>query len=166
MNNAIKRIGTRKQITDVSSEYLRLANEDEKAGQCLLASGHYRHAAYFFIQAMEKYVRVKIFQLVNPNTEYFRERTRTHNLDDLLDFLIEIVGTTPIIRDQVKSQLDNNVLEGVRFGMLHNDLRYPYYRDKSGSHETTIISRQDAEICHQRLVRLKPFVQEIDRLRR
>lgn len=166
MNRPVKRIGVRKQITDVSSEYLRFAAEDENAGQCLMTSGHYRHAAYFFIQAMEKYVRAKIFQLVNPDTEYFRERTRTHNLDDLLEFLIEIVGTTPIIRDQVKSQLENNVLEGVRFGMLHNDLRYPYYRDKFGTHEIISMSGEDAEICHQKLVRLKPFVREIDRLRR
>lgn len=166
MNKSIKRIGARKQITDVSSEYLRLANEDENAGQCLMTSGHYRHAAYFFVQAMEKYVRAKIFQLVNPNTEYFRERTRTHNLDDLLDFLIEIVGTTPIIKDQVKSQLENNVLEGVRFGMLHNDLRYPYFRDKLGTHETIVMGKEDAEICYQRLIRLKPFVRDIDRLRR
>lgn len=58
---------------------------------------------YFYVQAMEKYVRTQIFSLVNPNTSYFRERTRTHNLDDLIEFLIEIICTN----DQIKNQLRN-----------------------------------------------------------
>lgn len=167
MNKAIKHIGTLKQgIKDVSSEYFRLAQEDEAAAQFLQNSGHYRHAAYFFIQAMEKYVRAKIFQLVNADNEYPRERTRTHNLDELLEFLIEIVCTAPLIKDQVNGQLEDYVLEGVRFGMLHNDLRYPFYQEKQKVHSVVLVGQADSEICHERLERLKPFLRDIDRLRR
>jgi HEPN domain-containing protein len=166
MSVQVKRIGVKQGITDVSAEYARLADEDEAAGRFLQSHGHYRHAAYFFIQAMEKQVRAKIFQLVNPDNEYFRECTRTHNVDELLDFLVEIVGSTPLIREQVKGQLENNVLEGVRFGMLHNDLRYPFYQEKSRAHAVIVIRQQDSEMCCGRLERLKPFLRDIDRLRR
>jgi hypothetical protein len=68
-------------ISDIAAEYRRLAQEDETVGH------------YLLVQAMEKYTRPTIFGLVNPNAAYIRERTRTHDLDRLLEFLVEIVGT-------------------------------------------------------------------------
>lgn len=44
---------------DASSEYNRLAREDERVGLILKDRGEYRHSIYFLIQAMEKYVRAK-----------------------------------------------------------------------------------------------------------
>lgn len=167
MNKSQKFVGTLKSgITDISSEYLLLAQEDEEVGRLLLRSGRYRHAAYFFIQAMEKLVRYKIFQLVNANNEFFRKQTRTHNLDELLDFLVDILGKTPLIKEQVKGQLENFVLEGVRFGKLHNDLRYPFYVEKTSNFALVAVGQHDAEFCCERLERLKSFLKDIDRLKK
>ena len=52
------------RLSDVAAEYLALAQEDEKVGQLLISQGQYRHAIYFLVQAMEKYVRCTIFGLV------------------------------------------------------------------------------------------------------
>ncbi len=104
------------RLSDVAAAYLGLAQEDEKVGQLLISQGQYRHAMYFLIQAMEKYVRCTIFGLVNPNTEYFRNRTRTHDLDELLDFLVEIACPNTTVQGQVREQLRDFVLGGVRFG--------------------------------------------------
>ena len=148
MNNPSRFIGKlNHNIQNVADEYHQLALEDEEVGRFLLASRRYRHAVYFFVQAMEKHVRFKIFTLVNADTEYFRNRTRTHNLDDLLNFLVEIVNGNQIIQDQVRNQLDSFVLEGVRFGKLHNDLRYPFYIEKLNSCAMVQIEKSDAELA-------------------
>ena len=115
---------------------------------------------------MEKYARFRIFSIVNPDTEYYRNLTRTHNLDELLDFLVEVVNSNPLIRAQVKDQLDNFVLGGIRFGKLHNDLRYPIYSEKYRNYSMLKLSREDAEITLDKLEKLKLFLRDLDRLRR
>jgi len=152
--------------TDIWQEYLRLALEDEEVGILLYDKGKYRHSVYFFLQAMEKQVRAKIFSFVNPDTEYFRNRVRTHNLDELLDFLIEIVSNKENIRDQVKGQLEEHVLDGVKFGMLHNNLRYPIYREKSRSYSHLVIDEDDADRMWEKLKKLKVFISDINLLTR
>jgi hypothetical protein len=159
-------IGTLKyEVKDVADEYQRLAVEDEEVGCFLLAHHKYRHAVYCFVQAMEKYVRFKIFTLVNADLEYFRNRTRTHNVDDLLGFLVEIVSANPLIQEQVHNQLDHFVLEGVRFGKLHNDLRYPVFMEKSQAYARLQVEKHDAELALQKLENLKIFLRDIDRLK-
>ncbi len=146
MPSSIKYIGhLDHQLSDLSAEYLSLAADDEQAGNLLLARQKYRHAVYFFVQAMEKLVRHKIFMLVNPQAEYFRNRTRTHNLDELLDFLIEIASSQPPVREQVRTQLETYVLGGIRFGKLHNDLRYPSFSERSGAYAMLRVDEADAQ---------------------
>ena len=95
------RIGkTKLNIPTPEIEYRRLDEDDEAAAHALADSGHFRQAVYLFVQAMEKHIRAAIFMRVNPNTTYFRENTRTHNVDELLDFLVEIVGGNDIVRQQ------------------------------------------------------------------
>ena len=152
-------------IQNVADEYRRLAIEDEDVGRFLLANRKYRHAVYCFVQAMEKHVRFKIFTLVSADVEYFRTRTRTHNLDDLLTFLVEIVSANQLIKEQVGDQLNNFVLEGVRFGKLHNDLRYPFHMERSNSFAMLQIEQDDAELALAKLQKLKVFLRDIDRLK-
>ncbi|GAX45559.1 hypothetical protein NIES4075_65800 [Tolypothrix sp. NIES-4075] len=167
MNKPIKHIGNfEHKVNDVASEYENLALADEEAGVFLLSNGKYPHAAYFFVQAMEKYVRYRIFSLVNPNTEYFRKRTTTHSLDQLLDFLIEIVSSNSVVQEQVKEQLYTHVLGGVRFGKLHNDLRYPSFSDRYESYSMLRVTQKDAAFTHEKLQRLKNFLKDIHRLAR
>jgi HEPN domain-containing protein len=153
-------------LPDISFEYHKLACEDEEVAHLLYINEKYRHSAYFFLQAMEKYVRARIFNLVNPDVEYFRNRARTHNLDELLDFLIELVSSKGITQDQVKAQIEQYVLGGVKFGMLHNNLRYPFYIEKSHTYSILQIDREAAELMCEKLKSLKAFLQDIDMLRR
>ncbi len=153
-------------VINVADEYQRLAMADEEVGRFLLANQKYRHAVYCFVQAMEKHVRFKIFTLVNADLEYFRNRTRTHNVDDLLSFLVEIVSANPLVQEQIRNQLDRFVLEGVRFGKLHNDLRYPVYLERSQSYARLQVEKNDAELALQKLEKLKVFLLDIDRLKR
>jgi hypothetical protein len=166
MEHTTQYIGTLDyDVRDVADEYQRLAMEDEEVGRFLLAQHKYRHAVYCFVQAMEKYVRFKIFTLVNADLEYFRNRTRTHNVDDLLSFLVEIVSANPLIQEQIHNQLERFVLEGVRFGKLHNDLRYPVYMERSQTYARLQVDKNDAELALQKLEKLKMFLRDIDRLK-
>jgi HEPN domain-containing protein len=150
---------------DVTFQYRALAEEDERVGRQLLEQGAYRQAAYLIVQAMEKYVRVRIFAVINPTFPLYQRRTRTHDLDDLLDFLLEIVVSEDI-REQVRSQLKDHVLGGVRFNELHNDLRYPIWLSKRRSYASLQIDRAAAETVVKRLEALKQFLAGLDRLRR
>ena len=69
-------IGRFRHKVKVSVEYANTSKSDEAAAQALAQSGHYRQACYFLIQAIEKAIRSKIFTLVNPNLEYFREKIK------------------------------------------------------------------------------------------
>lgn len=153
-------------VTNLAAEYLALAQGDEKVGQLLIEQGQYRHGIYFLVQAMEKYVRSTIFGLVNPNTDYFRKRTLTHNLDDLLAFLREIICSNTELREQVRLQMENHVLGGILFGALHNDLRYPYFDEHRQSYALLSVSHQDADITLERLQMLKQFLKDIHQLQR
>jgi HEPN domain-containing protein len=158
-------IGRREyNVTDVSAEYRTLAESDEKVGQLLIGQGQYRHGIYFLVQAMEKYVRSTIFGLVNPNTDYFRQRTLTHNLDDLLAFLREIICSNAELREQVRLQMQDHVLGGIKFGALHNDLRYPNFDERRSSYFVLQTERKDADTVYARLQTLKQFLKDIHQL--
>jgi HEPN domain-containing protein len=153
-------------LRDVAAEYQTLAQEDEQVGTLLIGRQQYRHGVYFLVQAMEKYVRSTIFGLVNPNTAYFRERTRTHDLDALLAFLVEIASADPVVQDQVRRQIEQHVLGTIRFGNLHNNLRYPAYLDRRQSYALLRVGCEDAKVVSGRLQTLKRFLGEIHQLQR
>jgi len=165
MSNPPNQIGRfNRNVPNIASEYQRLAQEDEEVGLLLVKSQKYRHAIYFFIQSMEKYIRYRIFLLVNAENNYFREKTRTHNVDELLDFLVEITSSDPVIRDQIKKQLDDYVLGGVRFGDLHNNLRYPFFSNHHQAYSMLGVGQADASLVHDKLQKLKLFLRDIDKL--
>jgi len=153
-----------KTAMTASTEYLHLAENDERVSILLLQVEEYRHAMYFMIQAMEKYVRHTVFTLVNPELSYYREKTRTHNVDDLIDFLVSIICTDKNLQDQVKQQIYDNILGGTRFGKLHNDLRYPFFSDKNNCYYSLSITKNDALTTQTRLHHLKLFLKDSHRL--
>lgn len=153
-------------IVEVADEYRAIAEEDEQAALLLIHARKYRNAVYFLVQAMEKHVRATIFGLVNPNTGYFQDRTRTHNLDDLLDFLVEITSSDPTVQGQVRSQLHGFILGGIRFGKMHNDLRYPQYSVRHKTYSVLRVTARDAEVTFQRLQTLKQFLKDMQKLTR
>jgi HEPN domain-containing protein len=81
-----EQIGRFRRRVDVSIEYARLAREDEQAANLLADASHYRQAVYFVLQAMEKHLRAKIFTLVDPTNEYFRQANRNHSVEDAAKF--------------------------------------------------------------------------------
>jgi hypothetical protein len=59
---------------------------------------------YFLVQAMEKYIRAKIFTLVNASLEWIRERNRSHSLADSIDFLLEVITRDAMVRNHVRQR--------------------------------------------------------------
>ncbi|KJD18299.1 hypothetical protein VE30_13760 [Vreelandella aquamarina] len=154
-------IGKFRHKIDVSSEFFKLSRGDEVSAKILAEKGQFRQACYLLIQAMEKAIRAKIFSLVNPNIEYFRDRNRTHSLDSAVEFLIEIVSTDNIVRNQVSQQLNTHVLGNTKYGHLHNNLRYPSYFKKYDSYSTIEVGKDDFDILSNRLMLLRKFLDDI-----
>lgn len=149
---------------ELSAEYARLAHEDEQASKLLHDSGNYRHAMYFAIQAMEKYVRAKVFSLVDGKNYDVRYRHRNHSIEGALDSLVEVVNHDPIVREQVTKQLQQYVIGETRFNHLHNNLRYPAYFEKYQIYSSLDVTRRDSIELLQKLDTLKRFLAELDRV--
>lgn len=159
------KIGEFKHHIDVAIEFMHLAKEDEEAASILEQSKKYRQATYFLIQAMEKHVRAKIFTLVNPNLEYFRERNRTHSLEDAISFLIEIIAkNNPIIEQQIKNQLHKHVIGDTAYNHLHNNVRYPVFFRKHNSYSILNVNLEDYSILKERFCSLKKFLNDLHQL--
>ena len=158
-------LGKLNHNVSVSYEYDKLAQEDERVGLLLRDAGKYRHSIYFLIHAMEKYVRAKTFSIVDARNSYFRERERNHSVEAALEFLIEVINGNPLIRDQIKKQLREHVLGDIRFNLLHNNLRYPFYSERYNSYSCLEVTRTDNELIIQKLNALKGFLAGIDRFK-
>ncbi|KAB7663902.1 HEPN domain-containing protein [Plesiomonas shigelloides] len=156
-------IGKFRNNVSVSTEFAQLSRDDEAAADLLAERGQLRQACYFIIQAMEKSIRAKIFTLVNPNIEYFRDRNRTHSLDSAVEFLIEIISTDNIIQNQVSLQLKSHVLGNTNYRYLHNNLRYPTYSHKYDTYSTLTVSLSDFTKLKNRLLLLRVFLNDLHR---
>ena len=159
-------IGTfRRKVGVLAAEYQHLADEDEAVGLLLLAQNRHRHAAYLFIQAMEKVVCACILQL--RNDQEMRERLKHHRLDDIVETLIGCLESHEFpldLRDALKKQLDGLVIRGLKFGELHNNLRYPRFQGRQGRFEVLELGLTDADSLLSRLEALKKFAKEIAKL--
>ncbi|ADK14892.1 MULTISPECIES: HEPN domain-containing protein [Clostridium] len=157
-------LGNIRHNIDVSNEYYMLAKKDEEVGNILMERCEYRHAIYFFIQAMEKYIRAKIFRLVDPKLDYFRKRNQTHSIESAIEFLIDIISPDKNIQQQIKEQLNKYVLQDIKFQQLHNNLRYPYYSSKYNSYSMVDFRSLDCSGIYIKLHDLKDYLQELNRL--
>jgi len=154
-------IGKFRHKINVASEFAQISKEEEVAADSLAAVGHFRQACYFLIQAIEKAIRAKIFTLVNPNLEYFRERNRTHSVESAVEFLIEIVSTDKLIQEQVSKQISYYVLGKTEYSKLHNNLRYPAYFSKYDSYSTLDVNKNDYDELKNRLSLLRKFLDDL-----
>jgi len=154
-------IGKFRHNINVALEFRSLSKADESVAEILAANEEYRHACYFIVQAMEKSIRAKIFNLVNPNIEYFRERNRTHSLESAVEFLIEIVSTNPLIQEQVSKQLNEYVLGNTQYNRLHNNLRYPTYFNRYDSYSILDVYDTDFKTLKSRLNSLNNFLADL-----
>jgi HEPN domain-containing protein len=157
-------VGHLRHNVQIIEEYAQLALNDERIATLLMRQGEYRHACYFFIQAMEKLVRATIFTRVDPYNRYFRDETRTHDIEELLDFLLKVVSTEPDKRTSLKEKLDTYVLADTYFERIHNDLRYPKFSEHYQSYSVLEVKVEDAMHIQHRLQELKRFLDEMKSL--
>jgi hypothetical protein len=159
------RLGSPRQCAGLADEYRSIALADEKAALLLEQDGHHRQAMYFWVQAMEKHIRAKIFTLVNPELEWVRNKNRSHSLEEAIEFLLEVLTADSVVREQIRIQICERVLRGIRFARLHNDLRYPFYSPGSRSFSVLEVDESDAKLLGTQLSSLKIYLAQLDRLR-
>lgn len=157
-------LGNIRHGVSVCNEYQMLAKKDEAVAVLLKEHSEYKHSIYFFIQAMEKYIRAKIFTLVNPNLEYFRKRNQNHSIDNAIEFLVDIISADENIQNQVKEMLNKNIIQGIKFQQLHNNLRYPLYNSRYDSYSSVDFTKEDCKIIENKLADLKIYLNELHRL--
>lgn len=160
----VRNIGKMKVDVDISYEYKKMALEDEKVAKLLKDNLQYRHSIYFFIQSMEKYIKSKIFTLVNPNLEYFINKNRHHSLDSSVEFLIEVISPDENVRNQVKYQFNKYVFNELNSRNLHNNLRYPFYNDKRKNYTVVNYDEHDCKYIEDMLENLKKYLNDLNRI--
>ena len=156
-------IGKFRHKVNVSCEFSQLSKSVELAATYLAAGGHFKQASYFLIQAIEKSIRSKIFSLVNPNIEYFRDKNKTHSVESAIEFLIEIISTDDLIKEQISNQIKLHVLGKTNYSQLHNNLRYPSYFKKYDSYSALDVSEEDFNELKRRLNLLRKFLEDLNK---
>jgi hypothetical protein len=157
-------IGSFREFVDASAEYARLAREDEAAANTLAEAGHYRQAVYFVVQAMEKHLRAKIFAVSDPANEEVRQANRNHSVEAAASFLVGTLVASERLHQLVQEQFERCLFQGLRYNLLHNDLRYPTYFERTHGFACLEVSRSDVIEMFARLDWLKDFMQELNLL--
>lgn len=160
----MKNIGKIKVDVDLAYEYQKMALEDENVAKLLKHNRQYRHSIYFFIQSMEKYIKSKIFTLVNPNNEFYIQKNRHHSLYSSVEFLIEVISPDENIRNQIKQQFNKYVFKELNSINLHNNLRYPFYNDKRKSYTKVEYNEHDCKYIEDMLDNLKKYLNDLNRI--
>ena len=160
-----RELGRFRHNVEVSLEYARFAREDEQTGLLLRNAGKYRQSMYFTLQAMEKYVRAKVFSMLDAKNPYFRQEHRDHALKEAVEALIKVFSGDERLRNQVIQQINDYVLGDTKYEYLHNDLRYPKYSPKFNSYSCLDVTETDCELLLNKLDSLKKYLDGLDRLR-
>ena len=160
----MRNIGSKKIVNNLSYEYQLLATGDESASKILASRGMYGHAIYLLIQSMEKNIRSKIFERVNPNLKYFRDKNKNHSLDASIEFLIDTITTDNIIKEQIKDMFNERVFNGLKSRSLHNNLRYPYYSEHNNVYLRFEYTKNDFNYILEMSENLKKFLNDIHKI--
>ncbi len=155
---ATKNIG-KTTIVTAHNAYFDLAQEDEKVAKLLAGNACYRQASYHILQVMEKYIRARIFSMVNPKIQWFSENNRSHSLYDAVAFLLEVLTHDEIIRTQVQHQFDNYIFKNItNLKYLHNNLRYPSFDKRINEYRLVEISKNNFNELLDLFTLLKGFL--------
>ena len=158
-------LGNRNKIDNeigISEQFMDMAIADEKTAELLLKNQYYNQAIYFYIQSMEKYIKCFICKKINVTNPYFAERLRElgHSLDRSTDFFIEIVsGNNEILKQQINTQLKQNVFRNIRFSVIYNAVRYPFY--KNNAYMVTEMSKKDCDVLREIYDSLKQYMTQL-----
>ena len=165
------KLGTREILNhpiDVPEKYLELAKQDEEAAIELQRLKFYNQSGYFYIQAMEKYIKSHITEKIDATNPYFAEKlskTLGHSLDESLSLLVEVYAANDnLLADQMNKQIYNQILQGIRFGSLHNKLRYPSYSSRFNNYSALKFSESDSKQLNNLLGLLKKYLSDLHRV--
>ena len=163
-------LGRRKIINDsfgTAEKYLEIAQADETAAVTLRKNQLFNQSGYFFIQAMEKYVKYCIAKKINVTNPHFADelrKTMGHSLDESLNLLFKIcTGNNEALFNQLNAQLKNHVFHEINFSLLHNKVRYPIYSPKFQNYSFLELNASDCEILQDMLTLLKKYLNDISR---
>lgn len=163
--NRIGRMRYIKNGAEIAYEYNTYAMNDEKAAEVLLKNALYSESAYYYIQAMEKLIKTAISSRVDVTNAYYATKLKAigHSLDLAIDFFLELLvyGKEDVLAQQLEHQLKAVVFKNIRFGSLHNNIRYPIYNERWGSYGFLEISRADCEELRHMLKVLKEYLKQI-----
>jgi HEPN domain-containing protein len=84
-------IGKTTKCVDIPTEFLNYAEEDERVARMLLIESRYRHCVYFALQAMEKYLRARLFRLVDPYDREVINANRHHLIEVTIAELVKAI---------------------------------------------------------------------------
>ena len=168
-----RRIGRTRRIKDPANAFRALSEDDEAAAEVLAAAGHHRQAACMLIQAIEKSVHYGVYlQLTSSSLpmqiDDYGARLRTHDVDALLTVLLDVfrdaIGDKRV-SEQIGQQLEQLVVQGLRFHHLHNDVRYLRTHQRDGRHSLLEVGFGDVRRLQQTLCRLRSFISGFQQLR-
>ena len=80
-----------------------------------------------------------------------------------IDFFLELVtaGKDQLLAEQLRYQLKVSVFKNLRFGSLHNSLRYPIYHQYQSDYSISNISENDCLNLRKMLQQLKEYLKQI-----
>lgn len=155
------KVGSPRHNVEAASEYKAQALSDEAAAVSLSHAKHYKQACYFILQAMEKQICSKIYSLVNPKLDFFRQKTRSHSIDDSVSFLVEIIGAGDAnAMKHLLAHIEAHVLGGIKYRQLHNNLRYPFFSTRHDSYTAIDVGEGDYVWLFERLGQLKLYLKD------
>lgn len=147
---------------DMADEFLKLSKEDEHAGIVLYEQGLYNQSAYFYIQAMEKYIKGVICKRVDINNDFYSSKFREigHSLDSSIEFFILILtGNNELLKNHLEKQIKENIFCNIKFSGLYNAIRYPFY--KNNIYRITKLSKEDCYKLYKIHCLLKKYIDEL-----
>ena len=168
-SRSMRYIGKRNYFNaiELSSEYERICDENERAAALLRRNGFYNESAYLYAQAMEKRVKSCICGKLNMSIPVFAQKMKDvgHSLDESVKLLIEIFAAgNAALKDQLTQQILTGVFEGQRFEYLNNTLRYPFYDSNKADYSMLQVTDADCERISVMNMKLKKFIQDLNRL--
>ena len=96
---------------------------------------------------MEKYIKHIICKKVDILKGFFADKLRDdgHNFDKSIDFLITIMaGNQEVLAESLKKQFKEKILQGQKFFIIYNAVRYPFSNERYGRRSAAWISSSRA----------------------
>ena len=154
---------------EIAENYFNIAKNDEKVAIILENQKFYNQSAYFFIQAMEKYVKHHIATKIDVLNPYFAGeigKTMGHSLNKSLEVLVKIYsGDNKVLFEQMNQQIQQHVLKDLNFRFLNSSLRYPVFNPKHKNYTLYSLNRSDCEELKKILETLKNYLNNLSRLK-